>query len=172
MIHKLDILFQHIVQHFSQKFFLQRVIFYKIALVFLFFFLPKMLSGSPVILHKAERLFSEKLYGDALPFYTLLLSTAEEGNLRAELTLRLAACHLEEGSLEEAFTLLDDADVNERLYLLSLVHKKRRESIQALTLLNQCSVFSTSYPKPSLIALEKGFHLLQLSLFPQAVFFF
>ncbi len=117
-------------------------------------------EGTPT-LKQAERLFAEKLYGDALPFYAILLNTCLEHDLKTQLTLRLATCYLEENQPQQALTLLSSLDIpiyDPRLYLMSLAYRQLGEKQQALHLLQQCSLISTIAP---FIHLEKG-HLFLL----------
>lgn len=119
-------------------------------------------------LKQAERLFAEKLYGDALPFYAILLNAHLEEDLKNQLTLRLATCYLEENQPQQALALLSSWDIpvyDPRLYLMSLAYRQLAENQQALNLLQQCSLISNATP---FIHLEKGHLFLLLGDFIHA----
>ena len=58
----------------------------------------------------AEKLFYEKLYGDALPLYAELLTFSSKGELKTQLRLRLATCYLEEGEPQTALAFLSSLE--------------------------------------------------------------
>lgn len=112
---------------------------------------------------QAERLFSEKLYHDALLFYSYSLDSSSKEELRTQLTLRLATCYLEENQPHTAFTLLSSLktqrDHSHCFYFMSLAQRQLGDSPQALDLLMHCSLNQSSLYTTNLIALEKGYHL-------------
>lgn len=113
----------------------------------------------------AENLFSEKLYGDALPLYSQLFSLSSERDLKNQCGLRLAFCYLEEKHPQHAFDVLSSLDPflfrNETLFLKSLAHRQLGDSAQALALLQQCSSPDSHHAK-DIMALEKAYHFMQL----------
>lgn len=119
-------------------------------------------------LHHAESLFAEKLYGDALPLYSLLLSIHPENDqeLSNQLKLRIASCNLEEGNPQAILPILSSMITspyrNHALYLMSLACKQLRNSSQALSLLQQISSLQNGDAFQHLIDLEKGWHYLQI----------
>lgn len=123
-------------------------------------------SETTPTLKQAERLFAEKLYGDALPVYAILLNTHAEKDVTTQLTLRLATCYLEENQPQQALALLSSLDspfyANQRLYFMSLAYRQLGENQQALHLLQQCSLTSNSRQTTDFIFLEKGYHYLHL----------
>jgi tetratricopeptide (TPR) repeat protein len=147
---------------------------------FLFLFPPCLLVSSwlwaeptfHTTIKQAERLFSEKLYGDALPLYSQLLSFPLEEELGAQIKLRLATCYLEEGEAQKSLDLLYPLISSYRhpqcFYLMSLAHRQLGESPQALDLLHQCLPTRDSQHAKNVIALEKGYHLIQMKDFCNA----
>jgi tetratricopeptide (TPR) repeat protein len=125
---------------------------------------------------QAEKLFAEQLYGDALPLYSQLLALPTDEELRTQFTLRLATCYLEEGHPQTSLALLSPLATcfhhNECLYLMSLAYRKLGKSYQALDLLQQCSLLHDSQYAKNLIALEKGFHFIQIGDFSNAQLMF
>lgn len=113
---------------------------------------------------QAERLFSEKLYGDALSLYSQLVNSPIEEELKRQLSFRLAACYLEEGQPQKALSLLypfkSTQCQNQFLYLMSLAYRQLGESSRALDLLQQCSNIQNSRHAEILITLEQGYHYL------------
>ena len=86
-----------------------------------------------------------------------------EEELQDHLTLRLAACYLEEGYPQAALdTLTPRPCSNQCLYLMSLAHRYKHESLQAFKLLQQCSLINESLYFKNHIYLEKGYHLFHL----------
>ena len=107
--------------------------------LFTFFLFPMLHSAQPEFtsaLKRAERLFCEKLYGDALPLYSELSQTASEIELKSQLKLRLAACLLEEGQPQKALAELSSLKTslyrNQTFYLLSQAHRRIGTSQEAL----------------------------------------
>lgn len=145
--------------------------FYLFGWLFLLF--PHLLwTESNISLAKqAETLFSEKLYGDAIPFYSQLFSLTQDKDLKTEWALRLANCHLEESESQIALDLLSSLNTsryqNHIFFLMSLAYRQLGQSSQALDLLQQC-IASQSKNTAHLIALEQGYHLMQLGDFTHA----
>lgn len=121
---------------------------------------------------QAERLFSEKLYGDALPLYSHLLTFPLDEELGSQVKLRLATCYLEEGQPQKSLDLLGPLINSYRhpqcFYLMSLAHRQLGESPQALDLLHQCLLTQESQHAKNVLALEKGYHLIQMKDFSNA----
>ncbi len=133
--------------------------------------LSAMGQGPKATIEQAERLFAEKLYGDALPLYSLLLipHLESEAELQDHLTLRLATCYLEEGYPQAALDILTPLPCsNKCLYLMGLAHRYKQETFQAFQLLQQCSPVNESQYFKNYIHLEKGYHLFQLEDFKNA----
>ena len=146
-------------------------IFHFLSCLLAFYPLSATDQGPAATIKQAERLFTEKLYGDALPLYSLLLSPhlKSEEDLQDHLTLRLAACYLEEGYPQAALDILTPRPCSNRcLYLMSLAHRYKQESLQALKLLQQCSQINESLYFKNHIYLEKGYHLFHLEDFKNA----
>lgn len=146
----------------------------KVFLIFLTMLAPFLLNGesnAAVTAKHAENLFNEKLYGDALPFYSQLFTFAIEPELKTQWGLRLAACHLEEGHAQTALDLLSSLDLpfyrNQALFLMSTACRQLGKSDQALKLLKQCSLPLSDDAK-DLIAIEQGYHFIQLKDFENA----
>lgn len=152
---------------FSSKSFLN-----KLLLSGCFFYCFWIQSENLSAIKHAERLFAEKLYGDALPFYSILLNTHAKQDLNTQLTLRLVTCYLEEHQPQQALALLSPLDspfyANQRLYFMSLAYRQLGENQQALDLLQQCSLNPNSQITAHFIALEKGYHCLILGDFTNA----
>lgn len=123
------------------------------------------------IAKRAEKLFYEKMYGDAIPLYSQLFIFCQEAELKTELTLRLASCYLEEGQPQITLDLLSSLEtpfyLNKSLFLMSLAYRQLGQSSQALSLLQQCSL-SHSHDAQNLIELEKGYHFMRLGDFENA----
>ncbi|MFI0434461.1 MAG: tetratricopeptide repeat protein [Parachlamydiaceae bacterium] len=119
----------------------------------------------------AEKLFHEKLYRDALPFFLHLFDVEKDNNFKAQWAIRLAACHLEDNHPQEALALLSSFDAslfrNQALYLMSLAHRQLKQFPEALDLLQQCS-FQHSKKLRNLVALERGYHHMQMGDFANA----
>jgi predicted negative regulator of RcsB-dependent stress response len=124
---------------------------------------------------RAEKLFYEKLYGDALPLYSQLLTFSPDEDLKTQLTLRLATCHLEEGQPEIALAILTSLEPyfyrNQCLFLMSLAYRQLGESSRALSVLQQCSLPNSQHTR-NLIALERGYHYMQMGDLTNAQFAF
>jgi len=120
---------------------------------------------------QAEKLFYEKLYGDAIPLYSQLFSFTQDEELKTQWALRLAACHLEETQPQAALALLSSLNTssyrNQALFLVSLAYRQLGQSAQALHVLQQCSSLNSEY-SIHLIALEQGWHFMQIGDFANA----
>ena len=120
---------------------------------------------------QAENLFCEKLYGDALSLYSQLFHLTQEKEIKVQWALRLASCHLEEKQPQIALNLLSSLDTsfyyNQKCFLMSLAHRQLGNSSQALYLLQQCTSLASEHAN-HLIALEQGYHLMQMGDFTQA----
>ena len=134
-----------------------------------------MLRADPNLLKaakQAEKLFSDKLFSDALPLYSQLLNYPTEEELRTQLALRLATCYLEVGQPQLALALLSPFKIrlgnNQCLYLMSLACRQLGESSRALELLQECSLIHNSQHTQNLIALEKGYHFIHMGDFSNA----
>jgi hypothetical protein len=157
---------------------LSTLMFFFIPIYFFFleYFVPRLWADSNLLTmgKQAEKLFSEKLYSDALPLYSQLLDLPKNEELRTQLTLRLATCYLEERQPQAALALLVPLQNrfynNQNLYLMSLAHRQLGESSIALNLLQQCSLIPHSRHIDNLIALEKGYHFTQLGDYRSAQF--
>lgn len=113
---------------------------------------------------QAERLFSERLYGDAAPFYSEALSFAPDNEIKTQLTNRLAFCHLKEGKPQEALALLSPLTPlykNQTLYFMSLAYRQLGDKQAALARLTHCTA-GNDPQENDMIALEKGYHLFHL----------
>ena len=126
------------------------------------------LSGEPPVspqANQAETLFFEKLYGDAIPIYSQLFSSAAEPISKSQWALRLASCHMETGQPETALRILSAIEApslkNHSLFLTAQAHKSMRNPLKALQALSQC-FFPLSYLAHDLISLEKGCRYLEL----------
>lgn len=121
---------------------------------------------------QAERLFSEKLYGDALPLYAQLIDFSIEEELKIPLKLRLVACYLEEKQPLVALDLLsplnDSFFLPQSFYLMSLAYRQLEEPLRALEILRQSSLISICQHAKNLIALEQGCLLIQIGDFSRA----
>jgi hypothetical protein len=131
-------------------------------------FSPFLLQADPHCINtinRAENLFFENLYGDALPLYAQLRSEIQDKELKEQLTMRLAACYLEQENPQTALTLLSPLKTgsynNQTLFLTSLAHRQLGDFRHALDFLEQCSPAGSLETK-SLIALEKGCHFMHL----------
>lgn len=146
----------------------------KSIIFFLCLFATSCLWADPSLLttaKQAERLFFDKLYSDAIPLYSQLLTFQTEEELRSQLALRLATCYLEEQQPQKALALLSPLTGNFRpqgLYLMSLAHRQLGESSNALSLLQQCSLCNDSQRYNNFIALEQGYHFIQIRDFTNA----
>ncbi len=122
-------------------------------------------SQFDTIATRAEKLFHEKLYGDALPLYSQLLTFSPDEELKTQLILRLANCHIEEGQPQIALAMLTPLATpfchHQCLFLMSLAYRQLGASARALDLLQQCSLPNSQYNR-SLIALERGYHCIQI----------
>lgn len=107
--------------------------------------LPLLLWAEPnfTIAKRAEKLFYEKLYGDAIPLYSQLFSLTQDKELKKQWALRLAACHLEAGQPQTTLDLLSSLSIssyrNQTLFLMSLAYRQLDQFPQALYLLQQCA---------------------------------
>lgn len=107
-----------------------------------------------ILTRRAERLFSENLYSDALPLYAQALELPADQTLKKQLTQRLAACYLKERRPEEAASLLRGWEDDSSRYLMSLIDRGLGEREKALETLKGC-------PESSHTHLELGEHLFQ-----------
>lgn len=120
---------------------------------------------------QAERLFHEKLYGDAIPFYSQLFALTSDPELKTQWALRLATCHLEEGQPQTTLALLSPLETplyrHYRLFLMSLAYRQLGNPLQALNLFTQCSLSPPDHAK-DLVALEQGCQLMQMHNYEKA----
>lgn len=129
------------------------------------------MSGDEIsIARKAEILFQEKLYGDALPLYSSLISQASSQELKEQWTLRIARCEIEEGELHKALALLSTLDCPslhiDIAFLKSTAYGRMNQHAQALSLLEQIPLPKTK--KPENVVLHQGYHLIEMGEFDRA----
>lgn len=119
---------------------------------------------------RAEKLFYEKLYGDAIPLYSQLFTLSQDRELKSQWALRLATCHLEEQQPQTALALLSSLDSSsyhpQAYYLMSLAYRQLDNSAQALEALEQCC--HPAHRNSNVVALEQGYHLMRMGDFAQA----
>lgn len=120
-----------------------------------------LLGAEPVdTIKRADRLFSEKLYSDALPLYSHSFSLASDEESLTYLSLRLATCQLEEKKPEFALDLLRSikhpSGRMQSLFLSGLAYRQMGEASQALDQLLQCSLMQQSTENKYVVALELG----------------
>ena len=140
-----------------------------LGLIFPFLIWAESSLPLPSIAKKAEILFHGKLYGDALPLYSQLLALSQDQELKTEWILRLATCQLQEEQPQIALRLLSSLEnpCHQTLYLMSLAHRQLGQSEQALHFLKKCTL-PYSRQEESLIALEKGWHLMKMGHYKDA----
>jgi hypothetical protein len=117
------------------------------------------------LLLKAEHLFSEQSYDDALAYYTdiVFLQPEEQKTLREALLLRIAACHLEMNRPLNALNTLLKKDSPNRpmeLYLLGRAYGKLGKFAEGVDVLSR--IPSELEDSNSILLLEKGVLLSQL----------
>lgn len=132
------------------------------------FVLPVLAWGNADLItvsKRAEKLFSESLYGDAISLFSQSLAFPADEELKDQLTMRLAACYLKQGTPREALDLLLPLESpfrrNQSLYLMSIAHRQLGNTQSALKLLSSCSFLIPSQDE-NFIRLEQGYHLFQL----------
>lgn len=124
-------------------------------------------------LKKAETLFFENMYGDAIPLYSELLVSSQNTELMNDWALRLAKCHLEEEQPQAAISILSKtiqtefSQKNQALFLLSKAYRQLGQSKQALDHLQQCKMNHTENGA-GLILLEQSYHLMQMGDYEKA----
>lgn len=114
---------------------------------------------------QAERLFSDRLFSNAIPTYSELISSTADSDSKAFFTLRLATCHVQEGDPLVAYRLLEEVSVSDQegksvssLLIGEALHKMGNDS-DALKAIEAISPSSDENP---LLALERGILLIKL----------
>lgn len=149
--------------------------FKKIACLFLLGLSVSLLlwadSSATSTAKRAEKLFYEELYGDALPLYSQLFNWTSDSELKVQWALRLAACHLEEGQPQTTLSILSSVEtpfrLDQRLFLMSRAYRQLGHSPQALDALKQCPL-PQSHHSQNLLHLEQGYHFMQIQDFENA----
>jgi tetratricopeptide (TPR) repeat protein len=150
----------------------------KLSLYSIFSFLVPLSSGHchlfphSNLVKRAEQLFAEGHFTDAIPLYQQMLYA--DFHPSSELALHLAACYLEISQPQSAIELLHHAPLtSDRIYLLSTAYRMLKEHQKAINILNSSPIELTATPnQPGRLVqemdFERGLNLFHLKRFDEA----
>lgn len=127
-------------------------------------------NSNPIFIGKAEQLFAEGNFNDAIPLYQQMIRASSHPC--QELILHLADCYLEISSPHDVLNLLINAPLSpdwesDRIYLLSSAYRRLNEHQKAINLLLSLSINQKMRLAPE-IDLEKGLNLFHLKRISEA----